>query len=1520
MYQYNQQQPQQTYGYNNNQGQQQGGYVNNWSTQPQQQQPQQQSQFNQLQSQPTGFGFGTQVQNQPTGAPSFGQQQSYQQQTQPLASQTTGWNQGPPMTSFQAQATGGQGLNPQRTGYQQQGYQQQQPLTSQTTGWNQGPPATSFQAQATGYQQASQQQQQPLASQTTGWNQGPPITSFQAQATGFQQQVPQATGWNQPPTTFGSMPLQSQATGFNQQQPLTAQPTGFISTLADMGTQKNDLELPNIRLSFISARDQERFENIFRHHVPKGENAMDGNTARTILMKSNLSAVQLSNIWELADTNKSGSLMFPEFCVALHLANMAKRGQSVPYELPTKIKNEVTGFVDTINFNIGAHNDYSANNPIRSQATGYNNSQAPLNAQRTGLVPLTAQQTSSFIPVQQTGMLNAQPTGIFSQRTGGGLIAQATGTAPPMTSFTAQQTGGFMPQQTGGFTNQQTGGFNNQQTGGFMPQQTGGFIDQQTGGLMPQQTGLQPMPTGRPGQWGFVSTPTGGLPGMDMMQSHFMPNAQSQSSLLQNQMGGSSASNVTWAITKQEKVIYDNIFKQWDKERHGFVSGDIAIGVFTKSGLSFSDLESIWTLCDQGNKGKLNKDEFAVAMHLIYRRLNGYDIPTYLPPELVPPSSKVLENTVDSMKDQLRKQASNGGVGSAANVKQGVTKSGTVYKNNDNSISYVSNSRHRRKNESPSQSNAFSTKLSVDDLKKQIHEKKILLAAIDAEDDDTSSNAIQQKSLNEIEMLKTKIKSLQSTLNSSDYSDIDSVEQKTKLSSQLNKFSDKVPQLVEAISQMDDKIKAAKIEIYRLKLQKENPSGIEIKGAGPNGEITEADRRIAKQKALLQAKMAKLTGKPAPNFDAFEDNEAKLSKEIISVTQETEAQKSIVQDIAESIKSLISEVTDSLNLTNSMSVGYSKWEKKQGVQSKEVSDFIDYLNSTKPAHKTTISQPTSLSNPYLQGQKEVQKEVQKVSPNAQAPQKEEVVPTNVSTTPSPGLSAAEERAKRIKEKAEKRMNERLAKLGISRKTSSNTSSNTSPKVESPKIAEPKVEEVPVAKPVAPVAEPVKQAPPPTTPRSRSNNVSPPPPPASSNKPTNFDTESDTDADDEEDDEEYKALLKQKQELEKREQERKNRKQREKEEKLAKLKAEMAALKKQAEESDDEWDDKESISKVATTEKDLSAHSNNPFASMANSASNTTVQPVPVAKASEEPKVVNNNPFSKPSTEKTSSTDLNKIDHEKLKAQRESQMGISKDDGWSDSEKEDSDDDMPTANKQAELASMLFGGNAQPSRSSTYIPPIPTTQTPESIPSVDSSYNEVEKVVEKELFPPPVPPSEPESIPSSMPPPIPQSFPPNIQESASNVLDEQTKINAPESSEMTSSRDASEFYDAKSEESSFIDPTPPSSPEVATTDAPSIQSSEIPPIPTSLPPPPIPDMAPPSTLPPPPPPVPEMAPPTISPPPPPPAMAPAPLQSNPTGGPPNIGALLEQITGGKSLRKVDESEMHIADGAVVGRVL
>ena len=46
-------------------------------------------------------------------------------------------------------------------------------------------------------------------------------------------------------------------------------------------------------------------------------------------------------------------------------------------------------------------------------------------------------------------------------------------------------------------------------------------------------------------------------------------------------------------------------------------------------------------LADLNNDGRLTRDGFAVAMHLIQAKLAGKDIPARLPPTLVPPSMRV---------------------------------------------------------------------------------------------------------------------------------------------------------------------------------------------------------------------------------------------------------------------------------------------------------------------------------------------------------------------------------------------------------------------------------------------------------------------------------------------------------------------------------------------------------------------------------------------------------------------------------------------------------------------------------------------------------------------------------------------------------------------------------------------------------------------------------------------------------------------------------------------------------------
>lgn len=55
-------------------------------------------------------------------------------------------------------------------------------------------------------------------------------------------------------------------------------------------------KIPNIRLSFITAQDQAKFEQLFKSAVGNAQ-ALSGDKARDLLLRSKLSGDALSHIW-----------------------------------------------------------------------------------------------------------------------------------------------------------------------------------------------------------------------------------------------------------------------------------------------------------------------------------------------------------------------------------------------------------------------------------------------------------------------------------------------------------------------------------------------------------------------------------------------------------------------------------------------------------------------------------------------------------------------------------------------------------------------------------------------------------------------------------------------------------------------------------------------------------------------------------------------------------------------------------------------------------------------------------------------------------------------------------------------------------------------------------------------------------------------------------------------------------------------------------------------------------------------
>ncbi|KAG7202414.1 hypothetical protein KM043_018729 [Ampulex compressa] len=101
-----------------------------------------------------------------------------------------------------------------------------------------------------------------------------------------------------------------------------------------------------------------------------------------------------------------------------------------------------------------------------------------------------------------------------------------------------------------------------------------------------------------------------------------------------------------WVVSNEDQVAADKLFLQADMDMDGYVSGIEIKDVFLQSGLPQSILALIWSLCDICQSGKLNKEQFALAMWLIKQKLRGVDPPASLTPEMVPPSMRKIGDTV----------------------------------------------------------------------------------------------------------------------------------------------------------------------------------------------------------------------------------------------------------------------------------------------------------------------------------------------------------------------------------------------------------------------------------------------------------------------------------------------------------------------------------------------------------------------------------------------------------------------------------------------------------------------------------------------------------------------------------------------------------------------------------------------------------------------------------------------------------------------------------------------------------
>ncbi|KAF9920531.1 actin organization and endocytosis protein [Linnemannia zychae] len=502
-----------------------------------------------------------------------------------------------------------------------------------------------------------------------------------------------------------------------------------------------------------------------------------------------------------------------------------------------------------------------------------------------------------------------------------------------------------------------------------------------------------------------------------------------------------------WAVSREEKAQYDQIFSAWDLDHSGYISGERAREIFGSSGLPAADLGHIWALADPNNHGKLNKDEFAVAMHLVYRKLNGGDIPPVLPDDLIPPSTRDISETLDFVKKSLmtdipsRAGATNwGAYGSPSSQSSSTSLSKRLSVRSPDDVGYVSSARRGTASPASSGRHDRSQETSVGRLQKEISEQRLLLEAALSRASDPNNPGEDR----EVQDLKEQIRNAQSRLLASSNESIhqrlrSGAEDLGRLREERRNMDQEVSDLLRTVSHLASRVREAdkdleesRLELAKLKSGNASSGDAGIIGTGPGGSVTSEDRMKARIALMKAQRMAALTGKPIPSAAQAgidPDQAARIRAERDVNEQNVNEIETAVRRLEDTMRQLERDLDNhARSQTGVTDYDRRKWEEGAGVESDIARRFIQEL---KPSTVANTSQPvssyhSSSTNPVRHYTSASSQKFNVGSSVSSSP-----VPASSSITSSPTISnvslvgkTPEERRAIIRAQAEKRLRDR----------------------------------------------------------------------------------------------------------------------------------------------------------------------------------------------------------------------------------------------------------------------------------------------------------------------------------------------------------------------------------------------------------------------------------------------------------------------------------------------------------------
>ncbi|KAL4244391.1 hypothetical protein ABKN59_010425 [Abortiporus biennis] len=447
---------------------------------------------------------------------------------------------------------------------------------------------------------------------------------------------------------------------------------------------------PSSSLPPLTKEDCYKFLKIYNSSNPEN-GVLSGERARGVMMKSRLPMAQLAQIWELADTQHRGALDTTSFVVAMYLIQGVMSGTipSIPSRLPPSIYLQASLAPDIppppppkpSYAPLSPVAGSSGSSAIASSSTsvvwdvspelkrnadeffdlldehkhGYLDEKSTrAHLSQIGLSKAAVAQIWSLADMNKDGNLSQDEFAVVLylaqlSESGRPLPSSMPRTLIPPSSRPASQ------QQASDMELLQLIDFNNAppqsptspvRSTPVSPTRSNNImisLPPRSSSLLDSDNPMQPIPVHR------IDSNSYGDPFSDEAASPTSPRPASvplasSSSRQMNASGDALPSTIpsdwNWDVTPKEKARADRFFDMLDPWKNGYIEGEAAVPFLSKSKLEVGVLEKIWDLADADSDGRLSKEDFAIAMHLVKEKLAGKDLPETLPTSLTPPSTR----------------------------------------------------------------------------------------------------------------------------------------------------------------------------------------------------------------------------------------------------------------------------------------------------------------------------------------------------------------------------------------------------------------------------------------------------------------------------------------------------------------------------------------------------------------------------------------------------------------------------------------------------------------------------------------------------------------------------------------------------------------------------------------------------------------------------------------------------------------------------------------------------------------